>query len=81
MSDTFAKLYERDGKQLLITKETSDEDGCPEIHLRTTSKSGHTITLKFGYEEDAWDGRDKVFDGIEEDKAWDVLLKSPGVNP
>ena len=79
MSDIFAKLYERDGKQLLVTKET-DEYDRPEIHLRTTSKSGHTVTLKFGYEEDAFDIRDKVFDGIEEDAAWNTILKSPGMD-
>lgn len=74
MSDhIFAKLYEKDGKQVLVTKEIGDEEGEPQIHFRTSTISGHTATVKFSYSDGAWDKRDEMFDQVTEESAWNTL--------
>lgn len=74
MSDhIFAKLYEKDGRQVLVTKETCDKEGCPQIHFRTTTKNGHSATLKFSYEDKAWGKRDAAFHKVDEESAWNTL--------
>lgn len=84
-SHTFAKLYEREGKQMLVTKETSDENDfdegdLPEIHFRTTSASGHSVTMRFTYGDGDWDKRDEVFGKISEDAAWSVVDGALGMD-
>lgn len=78
MSDLFAKLYEKKGKQVLVTKET-DEDDCPAVAFRTTTKSGHSITLKASFKEGDWDKRDEVFNNVTEESAWNMVKDAPGM--
>lgn len=76
--EKFAKLYERDGRQVLVTKEESD-DGSPQINFRsTTLNSGHSITLKMGYKDADWDVMDVAFERVCEDFAFGVIEGSPG---
>lgn len=78
MSDLFAKLYEKNGKQVLVTKETDDED-CPALAFRTTTKSGHSMTLKASFKEKDWDKRDAAFDNVTEESAWAMVKSAPGM--
>lgn len=78
MSDIFAKLYEKKGKQMLVTKETDDDD-CPAIAFRTTTKSGHSMTLKASFKSKDWDKRDEAFDRVTEKSAWDMVKDAPGM--
>lgn len=68
---TFVKLYEKDGRQLLIVKDSSDDDGTPEIRFTTTTMSGARATKIFGYAEDKWDDRDEAFEMLNEENAWE----------
>lgn len=79
MSDIFAKLYEKKGKQVLVTKETDDDD-CPALAFRTTTKSGHSMTLKASFKEDDWDRRDEAFSNVTEESAWAMVKDAPGMN-
>lgn len=78
MSDIFAKLYEKKGKQVLVTKETDDED-CPALAFRATTKSGHSMTLKVSFKDGDWDKRDDAFEKVTEKSAWSMVSKAPGM--
>ena len=81
MSDIFAKLYERDGKQVLVTKETDDSD-CPAVAFRTTTANGHSVTImaSMGNKTKDWDKRDKAFDNVTEESAWSMVDSAPGID-
>lgn len=79
MSDIFAKLFEKKGKQVLVTKETDDDDN-PAIAFRTTTKSGHSITIKVSFKGGDWDKRDQTFDKTTEKDAWGILKNAPGID-
>lgn len=74
----FAKLFERDGRQLLVTKDSDDEDGNPQIRFQTTTESGHRASLNFTYGEDDWDKRDAMFDQLTEEDCWNKI-PSPAI--
>lgn len=78
MSNIFAKLYEKKGKQVLVTKETDDDD-CPAIAFRTTTKSGHSMTLKASFKDGDWDKRDEAFNNVNEESAWSMVKSAPGM--
>lgn len=79
MSDIrFAKLFEKEGRQLLVTKE-SDDESMPALQFRiTTRKSGHSLTLKASFKNE--EVRDKAFTQIEALNAWDMIENAPGAD-
>lgn len=78
MTETFAKLYEKKGRQLLVTKEIGDND-TPELHIRsTTTKSGHSMTLRLGFKDGDYSKRDAAFDKLDEKAAWKLIEGAPG---
>lgn len=69
MSD-FAKLFEREGQQVLLFKD-KDDDGDPAIKVVFETERGNRCTLAFGYAKSA--ARDIAFDGIDESDAFDIV--------
>lgn len=78
--DKFCHLIEHEGRQILIMKDQDDE-GRPSVKIRTTTNSGHSITLNFDYNEDDWKKRDKSFNDLvaDETNAINMILNTPGV--
>ncbi len=79
MSNIFAKLYEKDGKQVLVTKEKDDDD-CPAVAFRSTTKHGHSVTLMASMKKKGWDQRDAAFDNVTEESAWAMIESAPGLD-
>lgn len=65
----FAKLFEKDGRQYLVTKDTDDETSEPEVRVSTTNNNGHRLTISLKFGEDNWDARDEAFESIDETSA------------
>lgn len=78
--EKFCHLFEHEGRQILIAKDTDDE-GNPSAQIRTTTDSGHFIALNFGFGEDDWEKRDKAFNDLvaDEANAAEMILNAPGV--
>lgn len=83
----FAKLFERDGRQVLVTKETSEDDhnyDAPVLKARTkTTKSGHdlAINITFKGKDDAQTRRrDEAFDKMDADTAFGLVEKAAGID-
>jgi hypothetical protein len=81
--EQFAKLFERNGQQVLVTKD-EDEDGEPALKIRFKSNvSGHDICIKVAFRKDAeldkWAVMDRAFDAMDISKAFDFRDGAPGV--
>lgn len=83
----FAKLFERDGRQVLVTKEASEDDhnyDAPIIKVRTkTTKSGHdlAVNISFKGEDDVQTRRrDEAFDKINADMAFGFVETAAGID-
>lgn len=79
----FAKLYEREGQQVLVTSD-QDEDGEPCLTIRFKSNvSDHEISTRLAFKKsaklDKWEVLDQAFDAMTEEKAFDLRNGSPGV--
>lgn len=80
----FAKLFERDGKQVLVTKDETDE-GKPCLTFRcSTDVSDHNITTQVSFKKDAkldaWEVMDRAFDNVNEDQAFGLRNGLPGIS-
>ena len=75
--DKFAKLFERDGEQVLVRKE--DLDGDPTVFV-TFDIEGHLATLNFSFNDahDGYEARDAVFATIDEDAAFEIVKQAGG---
>jgi hypothetical protein len=78
----FAKLYEQDGRQLLVTK-GNDSEGEPALVFRTTTKvSGHHLQFAISFqgrsENSRYNRMCKEFDKMTEDSAWGLCNSVPG---
>jgi hypothetical protein len=79
----FAKLYERDGKQVLVLK-GENEDGGPALEFRfLTDVAEHSValnvTIRHTEDRDAYEALDLAFDEMTEDRAFNTRDKTPGV--
>lgn len=80
----FAKLYERDGEQVLVTKE-QDDDGEPMLKIRFKSNNaGHDIATSIAFKKDAeldaWEVLDRAFENMDHECAFGIRDRSPGVD-
>lgn len=79
----FAKLFERNGQQVLVTK-GEDSEGNPALVFRFESNvSEHSIELAVGYSgpsKKVAEALDKAFDAIDEDAAFEMRNGAPGVD-
>lgn len=78
----FAKLYEFDGRQLLVTKGVNNEGDHALVFRTTTAKSGHHMQFAISFQgrtEDAQYKRMcKEFDKMTDEKAWGLCNSVPG---
>lgn len=74
----FAKLFERDGRQIVVMKEWNDEEDMDEITLRSRTKSGHSFMLKLSFADEG--PRDRAFDDMDEAKAFRIIDRTPGID-
>lgn len=80
MSNIFAKLYERDGNQILVTAETNDEDK-PVIKIMAIPQGLGLCSFSIGYKdtEEGFDVRDSVFEqDVTEDWAFEKVANTLG---
>lgn len=63
----FAKLYERDGEQVLVTKDEMDDDGSPCVRVTFRVPVG-TASADFAYKSE--EDRDRGFALIGEEEAF-----------
>ena len=79
--DKFAKLFERDDRQVLVRRFTNEDDR-PCVSFETTTASGHRLclTIEFARGEEAkcLAQRDQAFENCGEDEAFRVVEKAPG---
>lgn len=77
----FAKLFERDGRQVLVKRYTNDEDELC-LSFETSTPSGCRLTLSMfftrGSKTECEAALDKAFDDCDEDQAFRVVEKAPG---
>lgn len=81
---TFAKLFERDGKQVLVMKDEID-NGDPALAFTFESDVlEHRVCLKISFkpaeELNAWDVLDQAFDKCTEDQAFEFRNSAPGIH-
>ena len=75
--DKFAKLFERDGEQVLVRKE--DLDGDPTVFV-TFDMDRIIVTVNFGFNDDhdGYEARDAMFATIDEDAAFEIVKQAGG---
>lgn len=66
----FAKLYERDGRQVLAFAD-KDSEGDPAVKIVFETESGNRCTLAFGYEKAS--KRDAEFAKMTEESIFDIV--------
>lgn len=70
----FAKLYERDGVQVLVTRQFRDEDDRPEMRFRFEHRGCWVEpAVAFADTEAGIELRDKAFDEMTEDRAFKMV--------
>jgi uncharacterized protein YkuJ len=80
MSDSrkFAKLFERDGKQVLVKIDVNDE-GNPEVRFYVQPDGLGVCSIAYQQDDDSdasWARAEKSFDEeVTEEKAWEVAEK------
>lgn len=69
----WAKLFERDGKQVLVTND-QDEDGNPCVKISAKPKGLGVSSLSIGFKdtEEGYELCDKCFEKMDEGKAFDL---------
>ena len=74
----FAKLFERDGEQVLVRKE-EDLDGDPTVFV-TFDMDRIIVTVNFGFNDDhdGYEARDAMFATIDEDAAFEIVKQAGG---
>jgi hypothetical protein len=80
----FAKLFEREGQQVLVTKDQDDE-GEPVLTIRFKSnEAGHDISTRLAFKKDTkldkWEVLARVFDSMDAERAFGLRDSSPGVH-
>lgn len=75
--DKFAKLFERDGEQVLVRKE--DLDGDPTVFV-TFDMVRIIVTVNFGFNDghDGYEARGAMFATIDEDAAFEIVKQAGG---
>lgn len=80
----FAKIYERDGKQVLVTKEqdVDTDEPCLQFRFKSNVLEHDIRTTVFfkGTVQEQWDSMDKAFETADEDFSFNVKNQAPGVN-
>ena len=69
----FAKLFERDGRQVLVKVDQSEGDLKPEVRFFFKPKGLGVCSAAVEYKDDSeksWNSADKFFDSIDEEKAF-----------
>lgn len=61
----FAKLFERDGEQVLVLLQDNDE-GRPCVRTRFSMK-GAIVDVDLGFDEGKYDKQEAAFEAIDED--------------
>jgi len=78
----FAKLFSRDGQQVLVTKDWDDKQG-PMLRLRFASnKSGHKVELSVsfkGNKHERRQAREEAFANLTEETAFALRGDTPGI--
>lgn len=79
--DKFAKLFERNGRQVLVRRFTNEDDK-PCVSFETTTANGHRLCMSIefarGDEAKCLATRDEAFENCSEDRAFRVVEKAPG---
>lgn len=76
MSNQFAKLFERDGVQVLVKKDSvPDEDAGAEIrfYFKPDELGVCSVSISFPDTDEGWDAADMAFDRVDEDIAFDAI--------
>lgn len=77
----FAKLYERDGKQVLVKMDQTAEDFLPEVRFYFQPEGLGVCSSAMTYKDDSkesWDKCEEYFNSIDEGKAFafaDEIMK------
>lgn len=84
MDDHFAKLYEKEGRQLLVTK-GENNDGDPALCFRTvTRNAAHGMEFKVSFkgktDAEKYEALDAAFNKTTEQSAWDIVDDMPGMD-
>lgn len=81
---TFAKLFERDGRQVLVLKDETDDGDAALSFTFTTNVMEHKVCTKISFKEDSelseWDILDRAFADCDEDKAFGIRESSPAIH-
>ena len=75
----FAKLFEKDGKQVLVKIDTDPVDYNPEIRFFFEPEKLGVCSIAISYKDDSdksWDSADKAFAEVTEEKAFNVADKA-----
>lgn len=77
----FAKLFERDGRQVLVTRGTDDE-GAPYMAFETVTKTGGRLKASMlftkGKKADCKANRDEKFETLTQQIAFEVVESLKG---
>ena len=72
----FAKIYETDLGQVLVKKDTNDDNSNPEIRFYFEPKGLGVCNIALSMKDDSeesWVAMDKLFDRATKEKAYDMV--------
>ena len=75
----FAKLFNKKDKQVLVKIDTDSNEGYPEVRyfFEPDDMGVCSVAVGFGSDSDgAWDAALKLFNDVDEKKAFDVVAKT-----
>ena len=75
----FAKLFERDSKQVLVKLDADNEKCFPEVRFYFEPEGFGVCSVAVGYKDDSdksWDSAEKFFNEVTEEKAMEFADKN-----